>query len=300
MLIAGATLMVFWHGTVVGWSVPESQSMAVMMLALGQAAYLFNARSLWESSLRAGMLTGNPAVWISIAVLIVLQIIFTYAPFMNSWFGDGSAGCGRMAGAAGPVGGHLLLGGSRQGIFPAAVSAVLSPSASALRRGHAAGHIERLVELLDAELAAVDEAHLEHLLADGPAVGERGLGHARGLLVPDVFVQRGDHRGRGLRVPQHARCSSASMPSMQRWASSGQTCEQSDRLQEVAGHHRHHHVEFEVAAGSGVRHGRVVADDLCADHEVASAGSQVDLARHDAGTGLQVGKVDLRQTRGRS
>ena len=87
VLIAGATLMVFYMAQSWGWSVPESQSMAVMMLALGQAAYLFNARSLRESSLRAGMLTGNPAVWISIAVLIVLQIIFTYAPFMNSWFG---------------------------------------------------------------------------------------------------------------------------------------------------------------------------------------------------------------------
>ena len=34
--------------------------MAVTMLALGQAAYLFNARSLRESSLRRDMLTGNP------------------------------------------------------------------------------------------------------------------------------------------------------------------------------------------------------------------------------------------------
>jgi magnesium-transporting ATPase (P-type) len=62
--------------------------MAVTMLALGQVAYLFNARSLRESSIRADMLTGNPAVWVSIALMLALQLLFVYAPFMNSWFGS--------------------------------------------------------------------------------------------------------------------------------------------------------------------------------------------------------------------
>ena len=93
-----------------------------------------------------------------------------------------------MAGAAGPVGGHLLLGGSRQGIFSAAVSAVLSP------RPQPCGVVMRYTSsarrAFDAELAAVDEAHLEHLLADGPC-WRAALGYARGLpVVPDVFVQR--------------------------------------------------------------------------------------------------------------
>ena len=131
VLIAGATLMVFYMAQSWGWSVPESQSMAVMMLALGQAAYLFNARSLRESSLRAGMLTGNPAVWISIAVLIVPQIIFTYAPFMNSWFGTAPLDA---VGWLVPLGLSVViffLVEVGKAFFPAAVSAVLSPSASA-------------------------------------------------------------------------------------------------------------------------------------------------------------------------
>lgn len=92
VLIAGATLLAFYLAQYWGWPVDESQSMAVMVLALGQAAYLFNARSLRASSLRRDMITGNKAVWICIALLMVLQIIFLYAPFMNSWFGSAPLG----------------------------------------------------------------------------------------------------------------------------------------------------------------------------------------------------------------
>jgi magnesium-transporting ATPase (P-type) len=38
------------------------------------------------------MITGNPTVWISIAVLMVLQVAFLYLPFMNSWFGSAPLG----------------------------------------------------------------------------------------------------------------------------------------------------------------------------------------------------------------
>ena len=76
---------------------------------------------------------------------------------------------------------------------------------------------------------------------------------------------------------------------MQRWASSGQTGEStlidSRRLRAITG------IITLSSAGSEYANGRVVADDLCADHEGIPQES-VDLARHDAGAGLQVGKVD--------
>ncbi len=87
-LIAGSTMAVFYLARSWGWPTDEAQTMAVTMLALGQVAYLFNARSLRESSIRADMLTGNPAVWVSIALMLALQLLFVYAPFMNSWFGS--------------------------------------------------------------------------------------------------------------------------------------------------------------------------------------------------------------------
>ncbi len=86
VLIAGATLGVFYAARSWGWERAEAQTMAVTMLALGQAAYLFNARSLRESSLRRDMLTGNRAVWIALGSMLALQVAFVYVPFMNSWF----------------------------------------------------------------------------------------------------------------------------------------------------------------------------------------------------------------------
>ena len=60
--------------------------MAVNTLALGQLFYLFNARFIRESSLRLNLLFTNHVVWIAVGVLIVLQLLFVYVPFMNLWF----------------------------------------------------------------------------------------------------------------------------------------------------------------------------------------------------------------------
>jgi magnesium-transporting ATPase (P-type) len=34
------------------------------------------------------VLTGNRSLWISAGALVALQLVFTYAPFMNDWFGS--------------------------------------------------------------------------------------------------------------------------------------------------------------------------------------------------------------------
>jgi magnesium-transporting ATPase (P-type) len=48
--------------------------------------YLFNSRFLRESSLRIDLLFTNRVVWIAIGVLVVLQLLFVYVPFLNLWF----------------------------------------------------------------------------------------------------------------------------------------------------------------------------------------------------------------------
>ena len=60
--------------------------MAVNTLVLGQVFYLFNSRFLRESSLRLDLLFTNRVVWIAIGVLVVLQLMFVYVPFLNLWF----------------------------------------------------------------------------------------------------------------------------------------------------------------------------------------------------------------------
>ena len=63
-----------------------AQTSAVMMLALGQLAFLLNCRLLNGSAFTARVLTGNRSLWISAGALLALQLVFTYAPFMNAWF----------------------------------------------------------------------------------------------------------------------------------------------------------------------------------------------------------------------
>ena len=86
LLIGGATIAVFLYEEHRGYSIEISQTMAVNTLVLGQVFYLFNSRFLRESSLRLDLLFTNRVVWIAIAILVVLQLMFVYVPFLNVWF----------------------------------------------------------------------------------------------------------------------------------------------------------------------------------------------------------------------
>ena len=52
-------------------------------MILGQVFYLVNSRFLLESCLSIRALVGNPLIPAAIAGVIVLQALFTYAPFMQ-------------------------------------------------------------------------------------------------------------------------------------------------------------------------------------------------------------------------
>ena len=86
LLIGGATFAVFLFNEARGYPIERSQTMAVNTLVLGQVFYLFNSRFLRESSLRLDLLFTNRVAWIAIGVLVVLQLLFVYVPFMNLWF----------------------------------------------------------------------------------------------------------------------------------------------------------------------------------------------------------------------
>ncbi len=92
MLIAAATLTTYLVGRLMTGEIAVAQTWAVNTLALGQAAYLFNARFLRESSLRREAIGGNPRVWAVVGILVVLQIAFVYLPVLNSWFGSAPVG----------------------------------------------------------------------------------------------------------------------------------------------------------------------------------------------------------------
>ncbi|MBU4464912.1 MAG: HAD-IC family P-type ATPase [Actinobacteria bacterium] len=88
LLIGGATMAVFFLGVATGLDLDYARTEAVTMLALGQLAYLFNCRFLSRSSITTHVLRGNAVVWWSALALIALQLVYTYAPFMNDLFGS--------------------------------------------------------------------------------------------------------------------------------------------------------------------------------------------------------------------
>ncbi len=80
ILIGGAALGVFYFERGLGADMAQAQTTAVTMLATGQLAYLFNCRFLDRSGVTLDVFRGNVAVWWSTIALVVLQLVFVYAP----------------------------------------------------------------------------------------------------------------------------------------------------------------------------------------------------------------------------
>ncbi|MGE2732468.1 cation-translocating P-type ATPase [Mycolicibacterium vaccae] len=85
-LVAGAALAIYFLALSQDYPMAVAQTAAVNMLAMGQLAYLLNCRFVTKSSLTPDVLRGNPWVWGMAAALLVLQLMFMYLPFMNTWF----------------------------------------------------------------------------------------------------------------------------------------------------------------------------------------------------------------------
>jgi magnesium-transporting ATPase (P-type) len=80
------TLVVFFWMKGHGASDQMARTAAVNAITLGQVYYLFNSRYLLDSSLSVRAHLGNPYLWYGIAAVVVLQILFTYAPPLHAVF----------------------------------------------------------------------------------------------------------------------------------------------------------------------------------------------------------------------
>jgi len=85
-IIGGATMGVFYGVAAGDVDVSYARTEAVLMLALGQLAYLLNCRFMSRSSVTLDVFRGNRMIWISAGALMVLQLLFTYVPVMNTLF----------------------------------------------------------------------------------------------------------------------------------------------------------------------------------------------------------------------
>jgi len=88
VLIGGATLAVFHVEMSLDMDVEIVRTVCVNTLVAGQLFYLFNSRFLREAAWLPSRLLSNKVALIASGVLILFQLIFVYAPFMNLWFGS--------------------------------------------------------------------------------------------------------------------------------------------------------------------------------------------------------------------
>ncbi|WP_233236945.1 HAD-IC family P-type ATPase [Bordetella sp. LUAb4] len=80
------TLMTFFVMQAQGASEAMARTAAVNAITLGQIFYLLNSRHLIHSSLSLQAHRGNPLLWYGIGAVVVLQLLFTYAPPFQAIF----------------------------------------------------------------------------------------------------------------------------------------------------------------------------------------------------------------------
>ena len=87
LLLMVATLGVFWWQLLSGATIEQARTAAVTMLVVAEIFYLFNARRFTQTGLTIETFVGNRVALLTVSVLVVLQLGFTYLPFMNELFG---------------------------------------------------------------------------------------------------------------------------------------------------------------------------------------------------------------------
>jgi len=85
LLVIGVLSMFVWMQAY-GVEDEVARTVAVNALVFGEIFYLFNCRYLRQPVLSYEGLFGNRYILMAISGMVVLQILFTYAPFMNLWF----------------------------------------------------------------------------------------------------------------------------------------------------------------------------------------------------------------------
>lgn len=89
LLSGGVTFAAFalnYHEGMDGEQLARARTIAVNMLVIAHAFYLFTCRKLYETSISRSILD-NRLSFAMVGVLLVLQAVFTYVPIMNTLFG---------------------------------------------------------------------------------------------------------------------------------------------------------------------------------------------------------------------
>ena len=85
-LVAYTLWMFFWMRSQEGTSISLARTVAVNALTIGQIFYLLNSRYLIDSSLSIEAHRGNAYLPLGIGAVVILQLLFTYAPPLQALF----------------------------------------------------------------------------------------------------------------------------------------------------------------------------------------------------------------------
>jgi magnesium-transporting ATPase (P-type) len=87
VLVACFAIGLFFYELDNGISLLSARTMAVNVLVTCQLFYLFNSRFIMQSSLSIKGLLSNRAALLAVGLLVVFQVLFTYAAPFQLWFG---------------------------------------------------------------------------------------------------------------------------------------------------------------------------------------------------------------------
>jgi magnesium-transporting ATPase (P-type) len=85
-IMAGGGFWIYDHIVEAGGSVAEARTIVVNVVVFVEVFYLYNCRSLTQSPVAIGFFA-NPWVIFGSIGMALLQVLLTYLPLMNHWFG---------------------------------------------------------------------------------------------------------------------------------------------------------------------------------------------------------------------
>lgn len=87
VIVASVFILFLWERSL-GVDLNTARSVAVNVIVLAQVVYLINCRRIYTSVLKTKIIFGGRAAWIAIAAVLGLQVLFTYVPIMQHFFGS--------------------------------------------------------------------------------------------------------------------------------------------------------------------------------------------------------------------
>lgn len=91
LLVAGC-FSLFLQAQNAGNSLEMARTITVNVLVGGEIVYLFNTRFLYRPSCNLESLLGSRPALIAVLIVSLFQVLFTYAPFMQTLFGTAALG----------------------------------------------------------------------------------------------------------------------------------------------------------------------------------------------------------------